>query len=299
MTSEKTEINRSAEILAEALPYIQKYYGKTIVVKYGGNAMISEELQDSVIRDIILLSAVGIRVVVVHGGGSEISKMLEKLNIESKFINGLRCTDKETIEVVKMVLCGKVNKTLVEMIHKNRGKAVGLCGSDGGMIMAEKQSHSKDLGFVGDIVGIDTTLIETALKEGFIPVIAGMGIDELGQAYNVNADTAAAAIAGALKAERLIYMSNIKGVLRKKDEGSTLIEMIAIEQIPNLLKTGVISGGMIPKISSCVYGMKNGVESAVIIDGRVKHSILIELFSDKGIGTMISRNTAKEVEAGR
>jgi acetylglutamate kinase len=290
MLRKKKLVISEAEILAEALPYMQKYYGKTIVVKYGGNAMLSKELEDSVIRDIILLNAVGIRVVLVHGGGIEITAMLDQLNKKSKFINGIRCTDKETVEIVKMVLCGKVNKNLVSLIHKNNGKAVGLCGCDGGMILAEKQKHSEEVGYVGDIVKINTELIEAALRENYIPVIAGMGMDDQGQAYNINGDTAAAAIAGALKAERLIYMSNIRGVLRDKDE-SSLIEKISLEEIPNLIRTGIITGGMIPKISSCVYGMKNGVDMAVIIDGRVPHSILMELFSDKGVGTMLTKTS--------
>lgn len=288
----KKIVDSNAEILAEALPYIQKYYGKTIVIKYGGNAMLSPELEDSVIRDIVLLNAVGIKVVLVHGGGIEISKMLDKLNKKTKFLNGIRCTDEETVEIVKMVLCGKVNKGLVSLIHKNKGKAVGLCGCDGGMILAEKQKHNDELGFVGDIVKINTDIIRDSLRENYIPVIAGMGVDDKGQTYNINGDTAAAAIAGALNAERLIYMSNTRGVLRTKDEDS-LIEMISMEEIPNLIKSGIIYGGMIPKISSCVYGMKNGVASAVIIDGRVRHSILMELFSDKGMGTMLSKGEEK------
>lgn len=278
----------NAEILAEALPYIQKYYGKTIVVKYGGNAMLTPELEESVIRDIILLNAVGIKVVLVHGGGIEISKMLDKLNKKTKFINGIRCTDEETVDIVKMVLCGKVNKGLVSLIHKNKGKAVGLCGCDGGMIIAEKQKHNEELGFVGDILKINIDIIQSSLRDNYIPVIAGMGVDADGQTYNINGDTAAAAIAGALNAERLIFMSNTRGVLRTKDEDS-LIELIALEEIPNLIQSGIIYGGMIPKISSCVYGMKNGVASAVIIDGRLRHSILMELFSDKGMGTMLSK----------
>ena len=288
MLRKKKMVISEAKILAEALPYMQKYYGKTIVVKYGGNAMLSKELEESVIRDIILLNAVGIRVVLVHGGGIEITNMLEKLNKKTQFVNGIRCTDKETVEVVKMVLCGKVNKNLVSLILKNNGKAMGLCGCDGGMILAQKQKRKEELGYVGDIVEINTEIIETALRENYIPVIAGMGVDREGQAYNINGDTAAAAIAGALKAERLIYMSNIKGVLRDKEEKS-LMEKISIEEIPSLIRSGVITGGMIPKISSCVYGMKNGVDTAVIIDGRVPHSIIMELFSDKGMGTMLSR----------
>ncbi len=288
MLHHKKIVETNAEILAEALPYIQKYYGKTIVVKYGGNAMLTPELEESVIRDIILLNAVGIKVVLVHGGGIEISKMLEKLNKKTKFINGIRCTDEESVDIVKMVLCGKVNKGLVSLIHKNKGKAVGLCGCDGGMIIAEKQRQNEELGFVGDIVKINTDIIQSSLRDNYIPVIAGMGVDDEGQTYNINGDTAAAAIAGALNAERLIFMSNTRGVLRNKNEDS-LIDLIALEEIPNLIQSGIIYGGMIPKISSCVYGMKNGVSSAVIIDGRLRHSILMELFSDKGVGTMLSK----------
>ncbi|MDX9888805.1 MAG: acetylglutamate kinase [Anaerovoracaceae bacterium] len=292
MLHHKKIVDTNAEILAEALPYIQKYYGKTIVVKYGGNAMLTDELEESVIRDIILLNAVGIKVVLVHGGGIEISKVLDKLKKKTKFINGIRCTDQETLDIVEMVLCGKVNKGLVALIHKNKGKAVGLCGCDGGMIQAEKQKHNEELGFVGDIVRINTDIIQASLRDNYIPVIAGMGVDQEGQSYNINGDTAAAAIAGALNAERLIYMSNTRGVLRTKDE-SSLIELIALEEIPDLIQSGTIYGGMIPKISSCVYGMKNGVASAVIIDGRLRHSILMELFSDKGVGTMLSKGEDK------
>lgn len=295
MLKKKRLVVSEAKILAEALPYIQKYNGKTIVVKYGGNAMLDSAMENSVIRDIILLTTVGINVVLVHGGGAEITEMLSKLKKKTKFINGIRCTDAETIEIVKMVLCGKVNKNLVSSIQKNSGKAVGLCGCDGGMIEAEKQKDNEELAYVGDIVNVNTEIIETALKEGYIPVIAGMGFDKEGQGYNINGDTAAAAIAGALKAERLIYMSNTRGVLRTSDEES-LIEYIALKEIPQLLKSGILSGGMIPKVAACVYGMKNGVESAVIIDSRIPHSILIELFSDRGIGTMIVRSLKQEEE---
>lgn len=275
-----------AQVLTEALPYIQKYFNKTVVVKYGGNAMINEELKNAVMRDIVLLSIVGIKVVLVHGGGPEINAMLDKMGKESKFIDGLRYTDEETAEIVGMVLAGKVNKSLVSMIHHNNGKAIGLCGADGGMIQAVKMEGPVDLGYVGDITKVDIAPINMVLDNGFIPVVATVGVDEEGQIYNINADTAAAAIASALKAEKLISMTDIRGLLEDVKDEETLITMIKTSEIPQLVEKGVISGGMIPKIESCVGAIENGLKEAVIIDGRIKHSILIELFSDKGIGTL-------------
>lgn len=279
-----TETN--AKILIEALPYIQKYFNKTIVIKYGGHAMINEDLKCAVMRDLVLLSIVGIKVVLVHGGGPEINSTLQAMGKESRFIDGLRYTDGETAEIVSMVLSGKVNKNLVSLIHQNNGKAIGLCGVDGDMIQAKKYEGSKDLGFVGEITRVNTSPIAVALENGFIPVIATVGTDKEGQIYNINADIAASAIASELKAEKLISMTDIKGLLMEKDNEDSLIAKIKTDQIPDLVRQGIISGGMIPKIQSCVDGIKNGIKEAVIIDGRIKHSILIELFSDKGIGTL-------------
>ena len=277
----------SAEVLTEALPYIQKYFNKTVVIKYGGNAMINETLKKSVMQDIVLLALVGIKVVLVHGGGPEISNMLKIMGKESRFIDGLRYTDAETAEVAAMVLAGKVNKNLVSLIQQNNGKAVGLCGLDGGMIRAEKMQGEVDLGFVGEITGVETSPISVALDNGFIPVIATVGADMEGQVYNINADTAAAAIASALQAEKLILMTDVRGLLMEKDNEDSLITRIEIDDVDQLIEEGIISGGMIPKIQSCIDGIQNGMKEAAIIDGRVEHSILIELFSDEGIGTLL------------
>lgn len=276
-----------ANVLIEALPYIQKYFGKTVVIKYGGNAMINETLKRAVMKDIVLLALVGIRVVLVHGGGPEISNMLEIMGKETKFIDGLRYTDEETAEVAAMVLAGKVNKRLVALIQQHNGKAVGLCGLDGGMLQVEKRKGDIDLGFVGDIKKIETAPITMALDNGFVPVVATVGADREGQTYNINADTAAAAIAGALKAEKLISMTDVRGLLMEKDDEDSLIAKISIDEVPKLVEAGIISGGMIPKIQSCIDGIRSGIREAAIIDGRIEHSILIELFSDEGIGTLL------------
>lgn len=275
-----------AKILVEALPFIQKYYGQTVVVKYGGNAMINEELKDAVIHDLVLLNLVGVKVVVVHGGGPEISDMLKKIGKESRFVNGLRYTDRETMDIVQMVLCGKVNKDLVSLIQQNNGKALGLCGIDGHMLRVQKLVGEVDLGYVGDITSVDTTPILNALHNGYIPVIATVGADETGQVYNINADTAAARIASELGAENIILMTDIRGLLEKKEDESTLIPYVQVSDVPYLKKQGVISGGMIPKVDCCVEAVRRGVGSAVIIDGRIPHSILIEILSDEGIGTL-------------
>lgn len=275
-----------AKILVEALPFIQKYYGQTVVVKYGGNAMINEELKDAVIHDLVLLNLVGVKVVVVHGGGPEISDMLKKIGKESRFVNGLRYTDRETMDIVQMVLCGKVNKDLVSLIQQNNGRALGLCGIDGHMLRVQKLAGEVDLGYVGDITSVDTTPILNALHNGYIPVIATVGADETGQVYNINADTAAARIASELGAENIILMTDIRGLLEKKEDESTLIPYVQVSDVPYLKKQGVISGGMIPKVDCCVEAVRRGVGSAVIIDGRIPHSILIEILSDEGIGTL-------------
>ncbi|MDD6490362.1 MAG: acetylglutamate kinase [Clostridia bacterium] len=275
-----------AKVLIQALPYIQKYSGQTIVVKYGGNAMINDELKDAVMSDIVLLQLVGINVVLVHGGGPEISGMLKKIGKESKFVNGLRVTDKETIDIVQMVLAGKVNKSLVQMLEQHSGKAIGLCGLDGRMIMAEKMISGEDLGYVGEITEVNTDVIENATKDGYVPIISTVAGGYNGDVYNINADLAAARIAAKLKAAKLILMTDIRGLLRDKDDEDTLIPVVNVSEVPSLKREGIISGGMIPKIDCCVEAVRRGVKRAHIIDGRIPHSILIEMFSDEGIGTM-------------
>ena len=279
--------NIRAQVLVDALPYIQKYNEKIVVVKYGGNAMTNENLKQAVMNDIVLLSLVGVKVVLVHGGGPEINDMLKRLNIESKFIGGLRYTDAETVEVVKMVLAGKVNKDLVNLLGRSHGQALGLCGTDGGMLIAERKEgpNGEDLGFVGDIVKVNEKPILDALNCGYIPVIATVATDEFGQTYNINADTAAARIAAQLGAENLILMTDIAGLLRDKDDPSTLIPFVHVSEVPFFKRKGVISGGMIPKIDCCVEAVRRGVKKTAIIDGRVPHSILIETLSNEGIGT--------------
>ena len=278
-----------AHVLTAALPYIQKYYGKTVVVKYGGNAMINPELKKAVMSDIILLTLVGIKIVLVHGGGPEISGMLNKLGIESKFVNGLRYTDKETAEIVQMVLSGKTNKDLVSLVEVCGGKAVGLCGIDGAMIKAEKLDDGFDYGFVGEVVEVDPKPIKKVLEENYIPVIATVGIDKDGQVYNINADTAAAEIASALKAENIITLTDIPGLLRDVNDVESLIPEIHVDEIEGLIDSGIISGGMIPKVKSLEKAVRDGVNKAVMIDGRIPHSILIEMFSDEGIGTLMTK----------
>ncbi|MBP3379901.1 MAG: acetylglutamate kinase [Ruminococcus sp.] len=276
-----------SQILIDALPYIQKYNDKIVVIKYGGNAMTNDELKDDVMEDLVLLSLVGIKVVLVHGGGPEINDMLKRLNIQSRFINGLRYTDEEAIDVVKMVLAGKVNKELVQLLAQHQGSAVGLCGIDGGMLIAEKKTTSdgQDLGFVGEITEVNPKPILDALDNGNIPVIATVATDRRGNTYNINADTAAARIAAELGAENLILMTDIAGLLRDKDDPETLIPKVNVSEVPYLKMQGIVSGGMIPKIDCCVEAVRRGVKGAVIIDGRVPHSILIEILSNEGIGT--------------
>ena len=275
-----------AQVLAEALPYIQKYYGKTIVVKYGGNAMVSEELRQAVISDIILLNLVGIRVVVVHGGGPEISEMLGKVGKETHFVDGLRYTDEETMDVVQQVLCGRVNKNLVSTLNRLGGKGLGLCGMDGSLFKAKRLDEK--YGMVGEITKVNPAIVEDALNGGYIPVVTSVaeGADA-DTAYNINADTAAAKLAVALKAEKLILLTDVRGLLRDPADESTLISELQLSSVPALVREGVISGGMIPKIECCVESVRSGVKSATILDGRVAHSILIELLSDAGIGTML------------
>ncbi len=278
-----------AKVLAEALPYIQKYSGKTVVVKYGGNAMVSDELRRAVISDIILLKLVGINVVVVHGGGPEINEMLSRVGKESRFVGGLRYTDRETMDIVQMVLCGKVNKDLVATLNRAGGSAVGLCGLDGGMLQAVRMNRDGvDYGLVGDIVAVQPKAILDAIQDGFIPVIStvAQGVDE-DTSYNVNADTAAARIAVALGAEKLILLTDVRGLLRDRNDESTLISQVRLSEVPLLVREGVISGGMIPKVDCCVDAVRNGVSRTHILDGRIPHSILIEVLSHAGIGTMI------------
>lgn len=281
----KINPQETAEILVEALPYVQKYFNKVIVVKYGGNAMTSEELKLCVMKDIVLLSKVGVKVVLVHGGGPEITDALTKMNIPTKFIDGLRVTDLETAKVVQMVLAGKVNKDLVNLIEKTDGKALGLCGIDGHMI--EAKPISEKLGYAGAITSVNTELINSALESGFIPVIATVGCDKTGNVYNVNADTAASEIAAALSAACLISMTDVKGILRDKEDENSLISTINVSDAPQLIRQGVIAGGMIPKIQGCVAAVRKGVKKAFVIDGRVPHAILIEMLSDEGLGTML------------
>ena len=275
-----------ANVLTAALPYIQKYYGKTIVVKYGGNAMINPMLKKAVMSDIILLSLVGINVVLVHGGGPEISGMLKRLDIPSKFVDGLRYTDEQTVEVVQMVLSGKTNKDLVSLIGQLGGKAIGMCGIDGGMIQAKKLEG--DYGYVGDITGINVAPINHAIHHGYIPVIATVGTDNEGNVYNINADTAAAEIATALQAENIITLTDIRGLLRDVNDDESLISHITVDEVQGLVEEGIIGGGMIPKVQGLEKAVREGVKKAVMIDGRIEHSILIEMFSDEGIGTMIT-----------
>ena len=279
---------QQAQTLVEALPYIQKFTGKTIVVKYGGNAMISDDLRKAVMSDIILLSLVGIRVVVVHGGGPEISDMLKKIGHQSKFVDGLRYTDEITMDVVQSILCGKVNKNLVAQLNRLGGRAIGLCGMDGQLFQAEQLDEK--YGLVGKITGVNPDPVENALMNGYIPVVStvaqGMDADT---AYNINADTAAAKLAEALHAEKLILLTDVRGLLRDPKDEETLIHVLHTYDVPELVAQGVISGGMIPKMQCCVDAINGGVERVHILDGRIPHSILIELLSDRGIGTMLKR----------
>lgn len=277
-----------AEILVHALPYIQKYRGKIIVIKYGGNAMISDELKETVINDIILMKCVGIQPVVVHGGGPAISDLLKRLDHKSEFINGLRYTDDVTIDVVQMVLGGKVNKDLVSLIEKFGGKALGLCGMDGSLIKAKKLEGNVDLGYVGEITKVNTDILKTAMNSGYIPVVGSVALGEDNdKPYNINADTCASKIASALKAEELILLTDVPGVMKDPKDPSSLIPSLRLHQIPKLCLEGVIKGGMIPKIDCCVEAVRMGVERSIILDGRIPHSILLELFTPEGAGTMI------------
>lgn len=279
---------QQAQTLIEALPYIQKFTGKTIVIKYGGNAMISDELRRAVMSDVILLNLVGIRVVAVHGGGPEISAMLKMIGHESKFVDGLRYTDVTTMDIVQAVLCGKVNKDLVSQLNRLGGRAVGLCGMDGQLFQAEQMDEK--YGLVGRITGVNPEPVKNALEHGYIPIVStvAQGVDA-DTAYNINADTAAAKLAEALGAEKLILLTDVRGLLRDPKDESTLIHVVRTREVPALVEQGVISGGMIPKMQCCVDAIHGGVERVHILDGRIPHSILIELLSDEGIGTMMKK----------
>ena len=276
-----------AEILAAALPNIQKYSGKTVVVKYGGNAMTDPRLKEQVMEDIVLLWQIGVRVVLIHGGGPEINDLMNRLGKKAEFVDGLRVTDRETVDIVQMVLAGKVNKNLVNLLQMKGGRAVGISGIDGGIIEAEIKDER--LGYVGRITGIHTELIEDLLERNYIPVISTVAGDRQGNTYNINGDTAAAHIAGALQAHRLIMMTDIAGILRDRDDPSTLIPSITVSQARKLYDEGVISGGMIPKVECCVEALEHGVNNVVILDGRVPHSVLMELLTDEHSGTVVMK----------
>ena len=277
-----------AEVLTQALPYIKQYTGKIVVVKYGGNAMINEQLKQQVMEDITLLWLIGVKIVLVHGGGPEISDTMSKLGKKAEFVDGLRITDKETVDIVQMVLAGKVNKTLVNLLEMKGGRAMGISGIDGRLIEAKPKDVR--LGYVGQITNINITPVMDLLEKGYIPVISTVGCDKEGNTYNINGDTAAAYIAGALGAERLIMMTDIAGLLRDKDDPTTLIPEITVEEAGKLLLDGTVSGGMIPKIGCCVEAIGRGVRNVIIMDGRVPHSILMELLTDEGAGTMVTGN---------
>ena len=284
MENELTNMER-AEVLTQALPYIKKYSGKIVVIKYGGNAMVNEQLKQQVMEDIALLWLIGVKVVLVHGGGPEISETMKRLGKQAQFVNGLRVTDKETVDIVQMVLAGKVNKSLVNLLQMKGGHAVGLSGIDGGIIEATMKDET--LGYVGKITRIRTQPITDLLEKNYVPVISTVASDRLGNTYNINGDTAAAYIAGALNAERLIMMTDIAGILRDKDDPSTLIPALTVKEAKKLFDEGVISGGMIPKVDCCIEAIGKGVRHVVIMDGRVSHSILMELLTDEGAGTMV------------
>ena len=274
-----------AEVLTEALPYIRRYRGKTVVVKYGGNAMVNEQLKQQVMEDIVLLWLIGVKVVLVHGGGPEINDLMSRLGKKAEFVNGLRVTDRETVDIVQMVLAGKVNKTLVNLLEMKGGNAVGLSGMDGRLIQCTMKDEK--LGYVGKIEKIHIEPVTDLLEKGYIPVISTVGCDKQGNTYNINGDTAAAHIAGALNAERLIMMTDIAGLLKDKDDPSTLIPAVTVSEVRKLQAQGVISGGMIPKVECCIDAIGAGVKHVVIMDGRVPHSILMELLTDEGAGTMV------------
>ncbi len=286
-----------AKVLVEALPYIKQFNGKTVVIKYGGSAMVDERIKEMVIEDIVLMKLVGFKPVIVHGGGKEISKTLKSMGIESEFFNGLRVTDKETVDVVEMVLSGKVNKDVVQLIQNHDLNAVGISGKDGKTLKVHKKVvEGKDIGFVGDIRKVDTTLIRSLIDSDFIPVIAPVGTDDTGATYNINADYAASAIAGALEAEKLIFLTDVEGVLKDVSDSASLISKINVGQVDGYIDDGIISGGMIPKVMCCVEGIEKGVRHVHILDGRVEHSLLLEMFTVSGVGTMFGRDLVLDGE---
>lgn len=286
-----------AEILIEALPYIKEFYGKTVVIKYGGNAMINEDLKNAVMQDVVLMKFVGINPIIVHGGGPEITAMLKRVGKETQFIGGLRVTDKETMEIAEMVLVGKINKEIVSLINQHGGQAIGLSGKDANLIKAAKRMgkvHTPDgkveftdIGFVGDVAEVNPEVIQTITSNGYIPVISPVGVGEDGQSYNVNADYVAGEVAAALKADKLVMLTDVEGIFEDFNDKSTLISSIHIDDVPGKIAGGIISGGMIPKVECCVQALRGGVEKVHIIDGRVSHSILLEIFTKEGIGTMV------------
>ncbi|MBW4501361.1 MAG: acetylglutamate kinase [Scytonema hyalinum WJT4-NPBG1] len=290
MVSETEYIRQDAasrvQVLSEALPYIQQFTGRTIVVKYGGAAMKDSNLKDKVIRDIVFLSCVGLRPIVVHGGGPEINSWLDKLGIEPQFKNGLRVTDAPTMDVVEMVLVGRVNKEIVALINQAGGSAVGLCGIDGNLITARPQGE-EGIGFVGEVSSVDIKILETLVNNGYIPVVSSVAADESGQSYNINADTVAGEIAAAIGAEKLILLTDTRGILKDYKDPSTLIPRVDIQEARELITTGIVSGGMIPKVNCCVRSLAQGVRAAHIVDGRIPHALLLEIFTDIGIGTML------------
>ena len=290
MVSETEYIRQDAasrvQVLSEALPYIQQFTGRTIVVKYGGAAMKDSNLKDKVIRDIVFLSCVGLRPIVVHGGGPEINSWLDKLGIEPQFKNGLRVTDAPTMDVVEMVLVGRVNKEIVALINQAGGSAVGLCGIDGNLITARPQGE-EGIGFVGEVSGVDIKILETLVNNGYIPVVSSVAADESGQSYNINADTVAGEIAAAIGAEKLILLTDTRGILKDYKDPSSLIPRVDIQEARELITTGIVSGGMIPKVNCCVRSLAQGVRAAHIVDGRIPHALLLEIFTDIGIGTML------------
>ena len=290
MNTEMLTNAQRAEILTQALPYMKSYYGKIVVVKYGGNAMINEQLKEQVMEDIVLLSLVGVKVVLVHGGGPEITDMLAKIGKKTEFVGGLRVTDRETVETVQMVLAGKINKTLVNLLQLKGGRAMGISGIDGHMIKATMKNP--ELGYVGEITGVDVSPIIDMLDHGYIPVVSTIGCDEEGNVYNINADTAAAYIAGAMGAERMFAMTDISGILRDCNDPTSLIPHVTVSEAKKLFEEGVISGGMIPKVQCCIDAINHGVKKVVIMDGRIPHSLLIETMTDEGAGTMVEGDPA-------
>ena len=286
-----------ASILVEALPYIKKFYGKTVVIKYGGHAMINDDLKEAVLTDVVLMKYVGMHPVIVHGGGPEITGMLKRVNIESSFVGGLRVTDQDTMEIVEMVLVGKINKDIVARLNGYGGRAVGLSGKDDGLLRAVKKNgrvkkpdgsiEMVDIGFVGEISQVNPDIVATLLQEGYIPVVSPVAVGDQGESYNVNADTAASALAVALKADKLIILTDVEGILEDRNNSASLISTVTRDNVPVLVERGVIDGGMIPKVECCVRALDGGVQTTHILDGRVKHSILLEVFTDRGIGTMV------------